>query len=51
LALVLLSSFAGANLILNGARGFIGASLTPTLVVVGLVVLVGIGLVVQTKRE
>ena len=47
LALVLLSSFAGANLILNGARGFMGESLTPTYVTLGLVVLMGIGLVVQ----
>ncbi len=51
LALVLLSSFAGANLILNGARGLLGDALTPTLVTVGLVVLVGVGLVVQMKRE
>ena len=47
LALVLLSSFAGANLILNGARGLMGASLTPTLITVGLIVLIGIGLAVQ----
>ncbi|NJM39902.1 MAG: hypothetical protein HC853_03550 [Anaerolineae bacterium] len=47
LALVLLSSYAGANLILNGARGLMGEALTPTYVTLGLLVLMGIGLVVQ----
>jgi hypothetical protein len=51
LALVLLSSYAGANLILNGARGLMGDALTPTYVTLGLLVLMGIGLVVQMGQK
>jgi hypothetical protein len=52
-ALALLSSYVGANLILNGARGIdaVGELLTPALVTVMLVVLVGVGLAAQMRKE